>query len=303
MRIAVIAAGTNSCRLLIVRHDDSGLHVEHHDIRGTRLGEGMTPGAALQPEAMRRTLAAIVEFAQLAKRADALSIIGTHALREASDSAEFARRVHEMTGAELHVLSAEEEARASFAGALWALERVGKVPPSVTVVDIGGGSTELAFRKDPSGTVHVVSLPVGAVSLKERFFKHDPPLAAELTACRTAVRLELERSDAATIPEGALVAVGGTADTAARMLNAYDPAGDVRVASVHGDDLADLLRLTSALTLDARKRLHGLPESRADIFPAGLIVLEEIIGLARAREIQVTESDLLLGFVLQEIET
>jgi exopolyphosphatase/guanosine-5'-triphosphate,3'-diphosphate pyrophosphatase len=303
MRIAAIAAGTNSCRLLIVRRDDSGLHVEHHDIRATRLGEGLVAGAALQPDAMRRTLATIVEFAQLAKRADALSIIGTHALRAASDSAEFVRRVHEMTGTELRVLTAEEEAHASFAGALWALKRVGKVPASVTVVDIGGGSTELALRKDSSGAVHVVSLSVGAVSLKERFFKHDPPLATELTACRTAVRFELERSDAATIPEGALVAVGGTADTAARMLNAYDPAGEVRVGVVRVDDLTDLLRLTSALTLDARKRLHGLPESRADIFPAGLIVLEEIARHARLSEMQVTESDLLLGFVLQEIET
>jgi exopolyphosphatase/guanosine-5'-triphosphate,3'-diphosphate pyrophosphatase len=302
MRIAVIAAGTNSCRLLIVRRDDSGLHVEHHDIRGTRLGEGLTPGAALQPDAMGRTLAAIDEFAQLATRADAHYVIGTHALRGASDSAEFVRRVHEMTGTELRVLTAEEEARASFAGALWALERVGEIPASVTVVDIGGGSTEFAFRTGLNGAVRVVSLPFGAVSLTERFFKHDPPLATELTACRTAVRLELERSDAATIADGALVAVGGTADTSARMLNAYD-AGDVRVAIVRVDDLADLVRLTSALTLDARKRLHGLPESRVDIFPAGLIVLEEIVRLAQAREIQVTESDLLLGFVLKEIET
>jgi exopolyphosphatase / guanosine-5'-triphosphate,3'-diphosphate pyrophosphatase len=303
MRIAVIAAGTNSCRLLIVRRDESGLHVEHHDIRATRLGEGLTAGAALHPDAMRRTLAAIAEFAPLAKRVGQLFVIGTHALRDASDAAEFARRVHEITGAQLRVLTGEEEARASFAGALWALEQAGEVPASLTVVDIGGGSTELAFRKGPSGAVHVVSLPLGAVSLKERFFKHDPPLATELTACRTALRLELERSDAASIPQGALVAVGGTADTAARMLNAYDLAQEVRVAAVRVDDIADLLRLTSSLPLDDRKRLHGLPESRADIFPAGLIILEEIAQRARLREITVTESDLLLGFMLQEIGT
>jgi exopolyphosphatase/guanosine-5'-triphosphate,3'-diphosphate pyrophosphatase len=303
VRIAVIAAGTNSCRLLIVRRDGAGMYIEHHDIRGTRLGEGLTAGAALRPEAVRRTLAAMAEFAQLAKRADKLFVIGTHALREASDAAAFARGAREATGTELRVLTGEEEARASFAGALWALRGRDLAPDAVLVIDVGGGSTELAVRKDRDGAVHVISLPLGAVSLKERFFKHDPPQPSELSACRAAVRLELDRLDTTFMPSGAVVAVGGTADTAARMLNAYDPAAEVHVATVRLDDFADLLRLTSALPLDARKRLHGLPESRADIFPAGLIVIEEIARHARQREILVTESDLLLGFVLGAFET
>jgi exopolyphosphatase / guanosine-5'-triphosphate,3'-diphosphate pyrophosphatase len=301
MRIAVIAAGTNSCRLLIVRRDDAGLYIEHHDIRGTRLGEGLTAGAALNPDAARRTLAAMAEFAQLAKRADKLVVIGTHALREASDAAAFARSARESTGTELRVLTGAEEARASFAGALWALERIGTMPDAVSVIDIGGGSTELAVRKDRASAVHVTSLPIGAVRLTERFFKHDPPLASELTACRTAVRLELDGMDRTAMPGGVICAVGGTADTAARMLNAYDPAAEVHVATARLDDIVDLLRLTSALPLDARKRLHGLPESRADIFPAGLIVLEEIARRANVREILVTEADLLIGFVSQGI--
>lgn len=302
MRVAVIAAGTNSCRLLIARSDDSEIHVEHHDIRGTRLGEGLTAGTALRPDAVHRTLAAMAEFTDLAKRADKLFVIGTQALREASDAAAFARSARATTGVELRVLTGAEEARASFAGALWALQRTGQAPAALSVIDVGGGSTEFAVRRARDGTVGVVSLPIGAVSLTERFFKHDPPQASELSACRAAVRLELENLDKA-VPGGTIVAVGGTADTAARMLNAYDPGGQVHVANVRLDDLADLLRLTSALALDARKRLHGLPESRADIFPAGLIVIEEVARRSGRREILVTEADLLLGFVLQEIRS
>lgn len=294
----MISVGTNSCRLLIVRRDDAGLHVEHHDIRYTRIGEGLAAGGALKPEAVRRTLAAMTEFAQLARRADEVFIIGTQALREATDSAAFARQVRESIGAELHVLTGTEEARASFTGALWALEQVGSVPDAVTVIDIGGGSTEFAVRKKRSGAVQVESLPIGAVVLKERFLKHDPPVQTELMACRLAVRLEIDRLDSAVTPAGALVAVGGTADTAARMLNAYDPSAQVRVATVRRDDIADLLRLTSSLPLEERKRLHGLPEARADIFPAGLIILDEIAQQAAAREIIVTEADLLLGYIL-----
>ena len=97
-----------------------------------------------------------------------------------------------------------------------------------------------------------------------------------ISACRTAVMIELdvipERSSAAlknVEPERSsdalLVFVGGTADTAARMLNAYDAAATLHVAALRLPDLEDLLRLTESLALGQRKQLHGLPDFRADI--------------------------------------
>jgi len=297
MRAAVISAGSNSCRLLIVRIEGSDLRVEHHDIRTTRLGEGVS-SFGVSSEAMRRTLAAVEEFAQLGKQADQLFAIGTAALREASNSVEFAAQMRGMTGVELRILSGEEEAKASFDGALWALARFGRPPAgAVTVVDIGGRSTELASRAGSGENVSLLSLPLGAVRMTERFFKHDPPRAQELTACRTAVRMEL-----CATPEPApetLVFVGGTADTAARMLHAYDPASEVHVGTIRRADLEDLLRLTSSLPVEQRKRLHGLPESRADIFPAGLVIMDEIVQRAGQPGFLVSESDLLVGFLLE----
>ncbi len=284
MRCAVIAAGSNSCRLLIAQVPEKNvavefirpITVEHHAIRGTRLGEGVSASKLLAPQAMERTAAAIAEFAGLARRADRRFVIGTAALREATNAAEFAEQVHAITGTELHILTGEEEARASFDGACWALEQTGHAPLGpLTVVDIGGGSTEIATRTTPNNDVLVSSLPVGAVGMTERFFKHDPPTAEEISACRTAVRLEFdvepERSS-----DAQLVFVGGTADTAARMLNAYDAASDVHVAALRRADLEDLFRLTVSLPIEQRKQLHGLPEFRADIMPAGLIILDEI---------------------------
>ena len=57
MRCAVIAAGSNSCRLLIVRLDGGALAVEHHAIRGTRLGEGVSASKLLALQAMERAAA------------------------------------------------------------------------------------------------------------------------------------------------------------------------------------------------------------------------------------------------------
>lgn len=305
MRYAVIAAGSNSCRLLIARLDAAELHVEHHDIRGTRLAEGMGASGTLTAQAMERTLRAVEEFAQLAQRTDRVFAIGTSALRETRNADDFCARVRALTGIEVRILTGEEEARASFDGALWALERIGHdIGPPVIVVDIGGGSTEIASRSGSGATIETDSLPLGAVRMTERFFKHDPPAAEELAACRTAVRLELERGGSARMlstvsaaGRASLVFVGGTADTAARMLHAYDPGAAVHVATLHMADLEDLLRLASALPTEERKRLHGLPESRADIFPAGLMIVDEIARNAGDADLLVSESDLLVGYL------
>ena len=301
MRCAVIAAGSNSCRLLIAQVGDSNVAVEHHAIRGTRLGEGLGGSKVLAPQAMERTAAAVAEFAGLASRADRCFVIGTAALREATNAAEFAERVHTITGTELHILTGEEEARASFDGARWALEQTAHAPRGpLTVVDIGGGSTEIATRKTSDSDALVSSLPLGAVGMTERFFKHDPPTTEEISACRTAVRLEFdvepERSS-----DAQLVFVGGTADTAARMLNAYEAGSDVHVAALRLADLEDLFRLTVSLPVEQRKQLHGLPEFRADIMPAGLVILDEIARRYKSAQPMISEADLLIGYLREKI--
>jgi len=301
VRYAVIGIGTNSCRLLIATRESDQWKIEHHDIRGTRLGQDVRSSGRLEPAAIERTLEAVREFASLGRQADKFFVIGTCALRDASNTADFARRAREIAGTELRVLTADEEARASFAGASWALQIQGAAglirTPKICVADVGGGSTELAIGS-PENPERVTSLPIGAVGLTERFFKHDPPTTEELSGCKTAVRLALEALDADTRPQGTLVLVGGTADTAARMLNAYDAAALVHVARVRAEDLQDLLRLTSSVTTAKRKLLRGLPESRADIFPAGMTVINELVRQAGAREILITESDVLLGYLL-----
>jgi exopolyphosphatase/guanosine-5'-triphosphate,3'-diphosphate pyrophosphatase len=312
VRAAVIAAGTNSCRLLIARYQNGDLRPEHHDIRGTRLGEGLGASGVLSPEAMERTLAAITDFAQLGGRTDRLFVIGTCALRDAANAPEFVSSVKQATGADMRVLTGIEEARASFDGALWALAQVGQTPRRwLTVVDVGGGSTEIAVKQIADRLdvpeADVASLQVGAVRMTERFFKHDPPLAPEITACRTAVRLELAPISLERFAPGAvagsgggLAFVGGTADTAARMLHGYG-ASDVHVAELSLTDLDDLLRLVTSLPTAERKRLHGLPESRADIFPAGLLIVDEIARHARTSSFFVCEADLLVGYLREQL--
>jgi exopolyphosphatase/guanosine-5'-triphosphate,3'-diphosphate pyrophosphatase len=302
MRAAVISIGTNSCRLLIATiGPGSRFTPEYHESRGTRVGEGIAPGKLLEPAAAERTLAAVGDYAVLARHADRTFAIGTSALREAADAGEFAARVRELTGADLRVLSGDEEAQASYVGAHHGLVSAGVVlEGGLTVADVGGGSTEIA-RSDGEGMpVRTASLPLGAVRLTERFLASDPPDAGEIGRCRAAIALSLEGLDTGLRPTVPLAFVGGTAATAVRMLQVDDRDG---VARIDAAALGDLCRAVSALSVPQRKKLHGLPAQRADIIAAGLFVLEGIARSAGARECLVAQADLLSGYLLEHAGT
>jgi exopolyphosphatase/guanosine-5'-triphosphate,3'-diphosphate pyrophosphatase len=296
VRCAVISIGTNSTRLLIARVAGGTLDPEYHESRGTRLGEALTPSASLAPAAVERTLAALGDYARLSRGVDRMYLIGTCALRDASDADLFASRASELVGATLTVLSGDEEAHASFAGALYGLTSAGlSVNGPLTVLDVGGGSVEVARRDKPGSMPATSSLPLGAVALTMRFLRGDPPTADEVSRCRSAIQLGLGTLGDASRPRGAIVAVGGTATTVAEMLQA---AWLCDVATIARGDLSDLTRIVASASVAQRRRLHGLPEQRADIVCAGLLVLDKICGSTGASEMLVTRTDLLVGYML-----
>lgn len=299
-RYAVISAGTNSCRLLIAVRSGKNLSVERQASVGTRLGEGIGADGGLSPVAIERTLAAVRQFVPRVGQSDRLFAIGTSALREAANAKMFLKPFARLVGIEPSVLSSEEEALASFHGAMQGLSAsVSTLPACVSVVDVGGGSAEFAVRRSARGRVRVASLPLGAVRLTERFITSDPPQSEDLARCRAAVRRALHSLPEDARPQGALVAVGGTANTAARMLGAAKAKErkENRPVTLARADLTSLLGAVSALPLRWRKRLAGLPSQRADIFPAGLLVLETVASEFGAKELTVCQSDLLLGYV------
>lgn len=298
VRCAVISIGTNSTRLLIASVDGGALVPEYHESRGTRLGEGLTPFAHLLPVAAERTLAAVADYARLCQGVDRAYLIGTCALRDASDAQSFASRASELAHAPLAVLTGDEEARASFEGAHYGMVSAGlSNGGAMTVVDVGGGSVEFARRDEPASTPATASLALGAVALTERFLESDPPTAEEVSRCRGAIRLGLKSLRDGVRPCGTIVAVGGTATTVAEMLQA-DWSGDV--AKISRGDLSDVTRLVANATVAQRRRMHGVPEQRADIVCAGLLVLDEIGDSTGTSEMFVSRTDLLAGYLLMQ---
>jgi exopolyphosphatase/guanosine-5'-triphosphate,3'-diphosphate pyrophosphatase len=296
---ALVSIGTNSTRLLIL-DGDRRIAAES---RGTRLGAGIGETGSIEPDARDRTLAAIDDYVTQARArgTTAMDCIATSALRRASDGEAFRGEVEARVGIAPRILAGSEEATYSFLGATASRsdshERIG-------VLDAGGGSAELAVdsprhAREARTVEATVSLEVGAVRLSER---HPALLGARALSDdeRRAVEAEA-RSDAAAVlaPFGALrgftelIVVGGTAFTAAAMV-----AGGIRDgATMTRAERQDLIDQLLRRDLDARKAMPYIRPQRADILPAGLIVVDESCRLLGIDTFTVSEADLLLGYL------
>jgi exopolyphosphatase/guanosine-5'-triphosphate,3'-diphosphate pyrophosphatase len=298
--LATIDIGTNTTLLLVARVSPAG-STELLDERAeiTRLGRGIGAGGALGSEGIARTLAALRDFAAIARRHGAtIAAIGTEALRRAPNAEAFLAPAAEILGTPIEVIDGAREAILTFQAVATAFPATLGGP--LVVIDIGGGSTEIVIAVGGDAKFNV-SLPLGSVRLTERFIRHDPPRLDEVAAITGAVDAAL-----AAIPFPAagpgpvtLVGVAGTVTSLAAMAEAlvsYDS------ARVHGYRLSlaaldeQIARLRVG-TQAARERIVGLDPRRADVILAGALILERIAHAAGVAEILVSDRGIRWGLL------
>jgi exopolyphosphatase/guanosine-5'-triphosphate,3'-diphosphate pyrophosphatase len=286
MTLAAIDVGTNSVKLLVGCISAGRVIALLSRARITRLGEGLGRGKRISPEAAERTLAALTEFRRLAEEsgARALAAAGTRALRAASNRAAFLSRCRTEAGVEVRVLSGRDEARLAFRGATGAVRSSGPV----AAIDVGGGSTEIMVGEPPDRLRAAWSLPLGAVTLTERFLAHDPPDAEELGRLRAEVRRRLARVPARRA--GEILGIGGTASTVLRLTGRGGRASRHEVEA-----LAEHLSLRTA----AERERMGVEPGRADIVAAGAWVLAEAMRRLGADHLRAAEGGLRHGILLE----
>jgi exopolyphosphatase/guanosine-5'-triphosphate,3'-diphosphate pyrophosphatase len=155
---AALDLGTNNCRLLVAAAHGQGFRVIESFSRIVRLGEGLSASGRLAPRAMGRAIEALRICAGRLSRYRGLSLraVATEACRQAANGHEFAARVKRETGLALEVINAEEEARLALAGCASLLD---DSAPHAFVFDIGGGSTELIWRRDIRPDARPASAP------------------------------------------------------------------------------------------------------------------------------------------------
>jgi exopolyphosphatase/guanosine-5'-triphosphate,3'-diphosphate pyrophosphatase len=296
MRVAAIDCGTNSIRLLIADIDGNNVREVVRDMEIVRLGQGVDETGQFHPDAIARTLAAVDKFAaEIAKRGvEKIRFCATSATRDATNRHLFVDGVRERLGIELEVISGDEEAALSFAGAIKDLD------PSngpFLVVDIGGGSTEFVFG---TSTVEAArSVNIGCVRMTERHFASDPATAEQIELARTDIQAAIAQA-AAVVPitnAKTLVAVAGTATTvaaAALDLPEYDRYA-IHLSRISAQQTHDAATMFATSTREQRLALGYMHPGRVDVIAAGSLVLSEIMKATGASEFVASESDILDG--------
>ncbi len=296
--IAVFDVGTNTVLYLLMARDADGeLVVEDEGFAPTRLGKGLALGEP-SGTAVERTVRALASFVQRAEAAglSELRVVGTEVLRRGRWSDEFAEALWKRLGLRVDVLTPKEEGELTLLAARRSLA-LGEGP--LTVVDVGGGSAQLA-REGDGGPPVVASYAVGCVLVTERFFGEARTQAA-WEAARNFVRGTLVDIPAAA---GDVVITGGTATTTATLklaLPAYD------AARVHGYVLskatvAAVAKGVFLMALSKRRRLVGMPAGRADVYPAGALALAEFLDKLGAHNAVVSAQGVRFGVAYRYFE-
>jgi exopolyphosphatase/guanosine-5'-triphosphate,3'-diphosphate pyrophosphatase len=174
---AALDLGTNNCRLLIARPVADGFRVIDAFSRIVRLGEGLSRTGRLAEPAMVRALEALAACRNKmqSRGVTRARLIATEACRSAANGLAFLERVRRETGLRLEIVDRRTEAMLAVSGCASLMD---PAATGVLIFDIGGGSTEVAWL-EPGGDLGPkalmrnvrswVSLPVGVVTLAERF--------------------------------------------------------------------------------------------------------------------------------------
>lgn len=295
-RVAAIDCGTNSIRLLIADISDGKFHEVYRTMEIVRLGQGVDQNKAFHPDALDRTLQAVAKFSdEIARRGvSKLRFCATSATRDATNRDLFIDGVNSLLGVKPEVISGEEEAALSFAGATKELNLIGA---PYLVIDIGGGSTEFVYG---SSTVEFAkSQNIGCVRMSERHFTALPPSATEIAAAQRDIDDAINEA-AQLVPitkAQTLIAVAGTATTvaaAALGLGQYDRYS-IHLSRISAQRTHEVSR--SFLQMDRAQlaELGYMHPGRVDVIAAGSLVLSRIMELTGAKEFVASESDILDG--------
>jgi exopolyphosphatase/guanosine-5'-triphosphate,3'-diphosphate pyrophosphatase len=296
MRVAAIDCGTNSIRLLIAEEDQTGLVDVDRRMEVVRLGEGVDRSGRLGDAALARTFAACQRYADTISGhgVEAVRFVATSASRDAANADEFAAGVQEILGVRPEVVTGLVEADLSFVGASRSLP---DLPAPALVVDIGGGSTEFVLGRKHAQ--QAVSVDIGCVRLTERHLRTDPPGGAELAAVRHDAD-ELIARAGQQVDFGAaacLVGLAGTVTTMSAIAHGLDHYDSDRI---HGSTMSaaavhEVAERLAGMSRRERAALAVMHPGRADVIPAGALILSRIVHAAGAQEVVVSEHDILDG--------
>ena len=305
MRLGVVDVGSNTVHLLVVdaHRGAQPLPATSHKIE-LRLSEHVTDDGHIADsgeEALARFVRDCLGVAE-DQGVEEVMAFATSAIREAPNGEQVLERVRADTGIDLQVLSGEDEARLTF---LAARRWFGWSSGTLAVVDIGGGSLELAagMDEDPDAAV---SLPLGAGRLTRDLLRGDPPPPDAVREARRWIRQRLAASVRPISKVGPVDRAVGTSKTMrslARIAGAAPSSeGPYVPRSLARDDVTEIVGRVASMTAAQRAQLPGVSRERSRQLLAGALVAEAAMDLLDLERLDICPWALREGVLLDRLD-
>ncbi len=306
MRLGVLDVGSNTVHLLVVDAYPGARPMPAFSHKAElKLAAHLQDGSTLSGPGEASLRGVVEEALQVAEDKGCEDIIAfaTSAVREAVNGEQVLARIRKQTGAQINVMTGQDEARLTF---LAARRWFGWSSGRLLVIDIGGGSLEVASGVDEEPEA-VASMPLGAGRLTRDWISADPPSPQEIRRLRKHVRAEIAKVTGGMLRQGAPDHVVGTSKTfrqLARIAGAA-PSGEgpyVKRVLRHSDVAALAERLPTMKQAE-RAKLPGVSAGRSPQLPAGAIVADAILDLLGVESIELCPWALREGVILRRLDT
>ena len=260
MNVAVVDVGSNTVRLLVASVAARGLRPVREEKAVLLLGEEVERHGSIRPEKLAAVSTCVTRYGRIAREAGAArtEVLVTAPGRQSTNASEVIAELSRAAAAPARVISADEEGRLAFVGAL---ADVDDLPESVAVVDVGGGSTEIVVGTPAGGPAWLRSADIGCVRLTERHLRNDPPGKEAMLAASA----EAERHLDGIVPPIAQSALGA-GGTARALRKVVGP-------SLGAEELSLARRRTAKRCAKRLAETYGVDPSRARMLAAGAVIL------------------------------
>ena len=305
--LSAIDMGTNSFRLIVARVNEDGtfkiIDKKKELIRlASHEGKGLS---IITDDEIKVAIKALKNFKRVADFYNApVKAIATSAVREAKNKHEFIAKVKEKTGIDVEVIDGHHEAKLIFLGVQYAISLKNK---RAVCFDIGGGSTEFICAEN-NRHIYAESIKIGAVRLTKRFFPEFIIDEDSIHKCDKYVEEHIKINKNIKTNGKYDIAVGSSGTILATASLIYFIKNHKEKKTIHGmkisrENLNDAAELVfSKKTMEERLKIKGLEKKRADIMPAGLIILRKIFQLYNLKCMTVSENALRTGIIIEMLK-
>ena len=297
VKVASIDLGSNSTRMLIAEITNGNITTIYKEHQVTRMADKLSETKIISKEATKRVLKVLAGYFKTINKnnVENIQIVGTAALRDATNSQEIIQLIEKKFGFEVDIVSGEEEGVLTSVGVLNSLGSL----ENFLIVDIGGRSTELIYDYDKK--IVSKSINIGVVSLSELFFDKIPPPEKSVLLAKEYIDNNLLESN--LFHGRLLVGVAGTFTSLASIFLEQTQFNEkeIHLTELKNEDVFkisnELLHLNEPQIITKYK---GLDPKRAKTIQAGILLAKEIISKYNVNSIKVSNSDILEGLILKK---